>query len=51
MLKKKLSKSIRKYIRREKAAIRRGVLDLEKQEKLIEELYQKFFKNKKEKTG
>ena len=39
---KKLSKSIRKYIRSEKARIRREVLDLEKQEKLIMELYGKF---------
>jgi len=37
-----LSKSIRKFIRKEKAQIRRGVLDFEKQEKLINELYQQF---------
>ena len=39
---KKLSKSIRKFIREEKARIRRKVLDLKEQEKLINELYQKF---------
>ena len=38
----KLSKSIRKFIREEKARIRRKGLDLEEQEKLINELYQKF---------
>ena len=39
---KKLSKSIQKFIREEKARIRREVLDLKEQEKLINELYQKF---------
>lgn len=39
---KKLPKSIRKYIRREKARIRREVLDVKEQKKLIEELYKKF---------
>ena len=34
-----MSKSIRKFIRREKARIRREVLDLKEQEKLINELY------------
>ena len=43
---KKLPKSIRKYIRKEKARIRREVLDLKEQVKLIDELYQKFFKIK-----
>jgi hypothetical protein len=46
MVKKRLPKSIRKYIRKEKARIRREVLDLKEQEKLIEELYQKFQKQK-----
>lgn len=45
--KKTLPKSLRKYIRREKARIRREVLDLKEQEKLIQELYQKIFKNLK----
>lgn len=44
MEKKRLPKSLRKFIRREKARIRRGVLDLKEQEKLINELYQKFSK-------
>jgi len=39
MTKKKLPKSIRKYIRKEKARIRREVLDLKKQEELIRKLY------------
>ena len=39
---KKLSKSIRKFIPGEKARIRRKALDLNEQEKLISELYQKF---------
>lgn len=44
MEKKKLPRSIRKYIRKEKARIRREILDLKEQEKLINELYQKFCK-------
>jgi len=44
MEKKKLPKSIRKFIRREKSQIRREVLDIKEQEKLINELYQKFLK-------
>jgi len=43
-MKKKLPKSIRKFIRLEKARIRREVLDLKEQDKLILELYQKFIK-------
>jgi hypothetical protein len=38
---KKLSKSTRIFIRREKARVRRNVFDLKEQEKLISELYQK----------
>ena len=41
-MKKKLSRGFRKYIRREKARIRREVLDLKLQEKMIQDLYQKF---------
>ena len=41
-MKKKLSKSVRKYIRKEKARIRREVFDLEEQKKLINQLCQKF---------
>lgn len=40
---KKPPKSLRKFIRREKARIRREVLDVREQEKLIQELYQKVF--------
>jgi len=40
-----LPKSLRKYIRKEKARIRREVLDLKGQERLIQELYKKFSKN------
>lgn len=39
---KRLSKGIRKYIRTQKARIRREVLDVEEQQKLIKELYKKF---------
>jgi hypothetical protein len=42
---RKLPKSIRKYIRKEKARIRREVLDLKKQEELIQQLYERFLKN------
>jgi len=42
-MKKKLPKSIRKFIRLEKARIRRQFLDLKEQEELINNLYQKFF--------
>jgi hypothetical protein len=47
MKEKKLPKSIRKYIRKEKARIRKSVFDIEEQEKLISELYQKFLKKEK----
>jgi hypothetical protein len=38
---KKLPKSLRKYIRKEKSRIRREVLDLKEQERLINELYKR----------
>ena len=44
-LKKRLPKSLRKYIRREKTRIRREVWDFKKQEELIKEIYQKILKN------
>ena len=44
---KRLPKSLRKFIRKEKARIRREVLDLKEQEKLINELYQKFTQQKR----
>jgi len=39
---RKFSRSIKKYIRREKARMRAQVSDLAEQKKLIEELYKKF---------
>ena len=47
MKRKRLSKSIKKFIRKEKARIRREVLDLKEQERLINELYQRYFKNQR----
>ncbi|MBU3934398.1 hypothetical protein KKC00_00275 [Patescibacteria group bacterium] len=41
---KKLPQSIKKFIRREKARIRREVLDFKKQEELIEGICKKFIK-------
>lgn len=43
----KLPKSVKKYIRKEKARIRREVLDYKKQKELIKELYKKFSPDKK----
>ena len=43
-MKKKLPKSLKKHIRREKARIRREQFDLKKQEDLIKELYKKVLK-------
>jgi len=42
MKKKRLAYSLRKFIRQEKARIRREVFDLEKQKELIKELYKNF---------
>lgn len=50
-MEKKLPKSIRKYLRKEKARIRREVFDLAEQEKLISELYQKFLKQYEDKRN
>lgn len=47
----KLSKSIRKFIRKEKARIRRQVLDQKEQERLISEIYRKFLNEKYENKG
>jgi hypothetical protein len=47
----KMPKSLRKYIRQEKARIRREVLDIKEQEKLILELYQKLFKKDENQVG
>ena len=49
-MKRKLPKSLRKFIRKEKARIRREVLNLKEQKKLINELYQKIFKWSKTKN-
>lgn len=46
MYMRKLPKSIRKYIRREKARIRREVLDIKTQEELIRQLLEKFRQKK-----
>ncbi len=43
----KLSKGIRRYIRQEKARIRREVKDPEEQEEQIQELLARFYKFKK----
>jgi hypothetical protein len=48
MAKKRLPKSLRKFIRQQKARIRREVLDKKEQERLIRELYQQFLPLKKE---
>ena len=48
MAKSRLPNSIRKYLRQEKARLRREILDIEKREKLIEDLYAKFIKKIKE---
>ncbi len=47
----RLPKSIRKYIRIEKARIRREVLDFKKQEELINKLYDKFKKKNEDKRN
>jgi hypothetical protein len=44
---KKMPKSIRKFISREKASIRRKILDVKKQKELIEEMYSKINKENK----
>lgn len=46
MAKRKLPKSIRKYIRKEKARIRREVFDIKEQKRLIKELYEPPHHNK-----
>jgi hypothetical protein len=41
---KRLPKSIRKYIRREKARLRREILDTVEQDKRIKQIYEKLVK-------
>lgn len=48
---KRLPKSIRKYIRQEKARLRWQVLDLKEQKKRIEEIYKKLGIKKEEPTS
>ncbi len=45
---KKLPKSLRKFIRREKARIRREVSDTKKQEELINHIYERLIRMVKE---
>ena len=40
----RFSKSLKKYLRREKAKIRREILDLDERKKAIEELIKPFYK-------
>ena len=42
MKRKRLAKSLRKFIRKEKARIRRQVLNFKEQQEQIDELYNKF---------
>lgn len=44
MIERRLSKSLRKFIRQEKARIRRLVIDLSEQKRKIEELYKSLIK-------
>ncbi|MFC1663563.1 hypothetical protein ACFL0A_00300 [Patescibacteria group bacterium] len=44
MKKRKLPQGLRKFIRQEKARIRREVLDIKKQKEEIQKLYQEIFK-------
>jgi len=47
MVFKKLPKSVRRYIRKEKARIRREVLDSKERERLISQLYKNLSKKEK----
>ena len=44
----RLPSSVRRFIRTEKARIRRGVLSLEEEQKMINDLYAKVLKKKKD---
>lgn len=44
MVKRKFSRGVKKFIRGEKARIRREISDLGEQKRLIEELYKQFTK-------
>lgn len=45
--KQKLPKSLRKYIRKEKARIRRELLEIKEQQEKIKNLLEKFYKTPK----
>jgi len=47
MKRKKLPKSLKKHIRKEKARIRRDILNSEKRKLTIKEIYNKILKEKK----
>ncbi|MEA3272261.1 MAG: hypothetical protein U9P90_01170 [Patescibacteria group bacterium] len=47
MSKKNMPKGIKKFIRKEKARIRREISDALEQSRLIKELYQRFLKDDK----
>ena len=49
--KKRMPKSLRKFIRKEKSRIRREILDIKEQEKLISGLYEKIHPIKSDKVG
>jgi hypothetical protein len=49
-MKRKLPKSLRKYIRQEKARIRREVFIIKEQKELINEIYQKLLKKDEDKV-
>lgn len=46
MAKRKIPRGLRKYLRKEKARIRREFFDIDKQQQEIKKLYQKVFKDK-----
>lgn len=50
MTRSNLPKSLRKYIRLEKARIRREVSDFKKQQELIQKLYERIFDRYRKKT-
>lgn len=45
MAKLKISKGFRKFLRKKKAEIRRQILDIAEQEKMIKQLYENIAKN------
>ena len=49
-MKTKLPKSVRKHIRKEKARIRREILDSEEQKEKIRQILEKFYRKKENKN-